>query len=279
MTKLFRILPIEDPNRLGPLQSVCSVIVKYEYDPGKPLKTIIDKIQILLTEQQANALAGGLFDQPPYLEALRLRIAFFATNRIKEILLNPNRELDKTIKISEDEFKELLDIDYKRVTYGKWEQVELLLLRPKQQIFISCGQRTIEERELGKRISSLVEEKTGLRGYFAEYQTSLEGLTENIFTALYNSTGFISIMHKRDLINNDKGQYRGSVWIEQEISIASFIVQSLKKSIPSKCYIEKGIIQEGVRGYIILNPIEFSNTQEILDDLELWWPKLRSIKE
>jgi hypothetical protein len=120
----------------------------------------------------------------------------------------------------------------------------------------------------------LIEENTGLEGYFAEYQNSLEGLTKNIFNALKESTGFIAILHKRDEIS--KGVYRGSVWIEQEIAIAAFMVQSLSVSLPAKAYVQKGIAREGVRGYIHLNPIEFEAEEEILEDLRKWLPTLVS---
>src|SRR5216684_7841582 len=51
-------------------------------------------------------------------------------------------------------------------------------------IFVSCGQSTPAERQLGQAIAKLVEEKTGCTAYFAENQTNLEGVTENILKRL-----------------------------------------------------------------------------------------------
>lgn len=47
-------------------------------------------------------------------------------------------------------------------------------------IFVSCGQATEAERALGKGATVLVTEETGGQAYFAQNQSSLEGLTENI---------------------------------------------------------------------------------------------------
>ena len=115
---------------------------------------------------------------------------------------------------------------------------------------------------------------TGLDGYFAEYQSSLEGLTANIFNSLYESAAFIAVMHRRDGLLPDGKHFRGSVWVEQEIAIASFMVQTLGTSLPSRAYVQEGIPLEGVRGFIILNPIVFNTNQNILADLESWLPSL-----
>ena len=53
-------------------------------------------------------------------------------------------------------------------------------------IFVSCGQRTEAEIQLGKDICALIEELTVYKPYFAEYQNSLEGVTANIFSALHS---------------------------------------------------------------------------------------------
>ncbi len=44
-------------------------------------------------------------------------------------------------------------------------------------VFISCGQRTGPEIQLGTEIAQLIRDLTPFEPYFAEYQTSLEGLS------------------------------------------------------------------------------------------------------
>jgi hypothetical protein len=56
-------------------------------------------------------------------------------------------------------------------------------------IFISCGQVTREEKDLGQAIRSLIEEITPFRGYFAENQMDLDGLTSQIFRNLHRCHG------------------------------------------------------------------------------------------
>lgn len=80
----------------------------------------------------------------------------------------------------------------------------------KNKIFISCGQRTDEEKQLGNQIRQLILDETSFEPYFAEYQTTLDGLTNNIFSELYNCSGFIAVMHKRGNISYNK-KLRASV--------------------------------------------------------------------
>lgn len=138
-------------------------------------------------------------------------------------------------------------------------------------VFISCGQRTPEERALGRKIRELVERLTPFRAYFAQDQTSVEGLTNNIFGTLHNATGFIAVLHRRGYVAYERnGQTRGiraSVFVEQEIALASFMQQVLDRPLQAAAFIESGIDREGVREHIILNPIEFSSDEEILAHL------------
>lgn len=131
------------------------------------------------------------------------------------------------------------------------------------KVFISCGQRTSEEKALGEEIQELVRELTPFEPYFAEYQTTLDGLTKNIFNELYGAIGFITIMHRRGEI--DPGQRsRASVWVEQEIAIAAFIQGILNKEIHVLALTEPGIELEGVRAQLLLNPVEFTTNEEAL---------------
>jgi len=137
-------------------------------------------------------------------------------------------------------------------------------------VFISCGQSSNEERALGEKIYDLIKHQTPYKPYYADKQTSLKGLTDNIFNQLNKCVGLVAVLHKRNPIEEaaDRNEYRTSVWIEQEIAIASFIEQVLGRPIGVFLYAEKGIKLEGVRKYIQLNStVEFIDEAEILDDL------------
>jgi len=82
-------------------------------------------------------------------------------------------------------------------------------------------------------------------------------------------------MHRRDRLNTQPVAYRGSVWVEQEVGIAAFLVQSLGLRLPARVYVQKGIIREGVRGFILLNPIAFETAEEVIADLEDFWSDVK----
>jgi hypothetical protein len=64
-------------------------------------------------------------------------------------------------------------------------------------VFISCGQYNDSEKSLGKKIKDLLEENTDLEAYFAENQSSLQGLSSHIMGALNRAVGFIGVLHHR----------------------------------------------------------------------------------
>src|SRR6266852_2410040 len=144
---------------------------------------------------------------------------------------------------------------------------------PKRTVFISCGQFLESEKTLGKKVAELVAVLTPFEGYFAENQSSLEGVTESILGRLYDSVGFIAIMHYRGAVTvQDRTITRASVWIEQEIAIAAFMGQFLKRPLRTVSYYQEGIQLEGVRQFILLNAKPFRTTEDVLRDLEAVLP-------
>ena len=133
----------------------------------------------------------------------------------------------------------------------------------RKTVFISCGQFTDEEKELGKRVSDLVTKSTPFEGYFAQDQTTLETLSENVLRRLYESVGLIVIMHHRGKIEG-RNIIRASVWVEQEVAIATLMQQILGHPLHVALFIQHGIAIEGIRQQIQLNPIEFANNDEVI---------------
>jgi hypothetical protein len=141
----------------------------------------------------------------------------------------------------------------------------------KPLIFISCGQHADSEKQLGKDICSLIEElRPDVTPYFAEYQSTVEGLSNQILRSLHRAAGLICVMHKRGDIQTPAGQVitRGSVWVEQEIAITAFMTHVLDRSIPILFYKEAGLSVEGIRSVLLMNPrVDFTQAAQVITDL------------
>ncbi len=138
----------------------------------------------------------------------------------------------------------------------------------KKIIFISCGQQSDEEKQLGAQIQDLVQKLTPFEPYFAEYQTSLEGLTKHIFSALSECVGFITILHPRGTVDPPGDRIRASVWVEQEIAIAAFVQEVLGRKIHVLALVQKDVALEGVRKQLLLNPKQFTKNEEALEYIQ-----------
>ena len=140
----------------------------------------------------------------------------------------------------------------------------------KQTIFVSCGQRTEEERELGRQICDLVNSHPAFCAYFADMQSNLRGLNENILDKLGDCVGFVTVMHPRGTVSFSNGKQitRGSVWIEQEIAIAAHIQRTRKQDLRVAAYSHEEVERQGLRELLQLNPTVFTNSSQILSHLK-----------
>ncbi len=146
-------------------------------------------------------------------------------------------------------------------------------------IFISCGQYTAAEKRLGKQISEMVRTLTDCVPFFAEEVQDLNGLDANILSALHDCVGFITVMHPRGEIRRPNGSIvRASVWIEQEIAIATYIQRVEKRTLPIIAFKHKSVGREGIRDLLHLNPFEFTDDAEILTELPKRLAAWRSLK-
>jgi len=135
-------------------------------------------------------------------------------------------------------------------------------------VFISCGQFTSAEIDLGNAVAELIRKETPFEPYFAEQQNTLDGLTANILSNLAEAVGFVGIMHHRGEIDTPSGRItRGSVWVEQELAIAAFIQHVLGRRIEVGLYLQRGIAREGIRQQLRLKPVEFDKADDVLTDL------------
>jgi hypothetical protein len=158
--------------------------------------------------------------------------------------------------------------EQKLLRSAKSEAVEVKIHAGLPVIFLSCGQYDPKEKQLGNQVKAMLEKSGCLEVYFAENQSTFEGLTQNILSALNRCVGFIGILHHRgQVIAFGKTTIRASVWIEQEIAIAAFIEHVLARKIKVQLYIEHGIALEGMREKLLLNPLVFGNNEEVLAHL------------
>jgi hypothetical protein len=141
-------------------------------------------------------------------------------------------------------------------------------------IFVSCGQLTPEEKDLGKSVKDLVDSKPGYKAYFAEKVQNLDGLAKNIFDKLQKCSGLISFLHERGLVTtNDKKKWghRSSVWVNQEIAILAYRQQFEKiDEIPILVFKDKRVRLEGAMTSLIVNPSPMGSKSEILKHIESW---------
>jgi hypothetical protein len=148
-------------------------------------------------------------------------------------------------------------------------------------IFVACGQVTAEEKNLGNAVCDLVRELTSYEPYFAEQQSTLEAFTKNILGSLNRAVGLVAIMHPRGTVKFPDGSEhaRASVWIEQEIGIATFITQIIRRPVQVAAFLHCDIRREGMRAQLQLNPILFTSDFEVLERLRTILPMWKGISD
>ncbi len=127
------------------------------------------------------------------------------------------------------------------------------------RVFISCGQRSERDKDIGLAIEKHFASR-GFETYFAEKVHSSEALTESIFRFLDQSEYFVWVDFRRDPLDED--EYRGSLFVGQELAIATFL------KLPGIGFVEKGVRREGIAEYQIYNAITFEDSTEIISALE-----------
>jgi hypothetical protein len=126
----------------------------------------------------------------------------------------------------------------------------------------------------------LVRTQTNLEPFFAEEVQDLNGLDANILNALHNCVAFIAVLHPRGEIVLPEGtvRVRASVWIEEELAIATYIQRVERRPLPIIAFKHRSVGLEGIRELLQLNPIEFKDESEVLAELPkrlLLWKSLK----
>jgi DNA-binding transcriptional ArsR family regulator len=218
----------------------------------------------------------ALGSEPDYTYQTNIRSYEHTARKASEVLnIPPDTIRDRLLALEQDGFVEIVrrsgysSIYYARITEeGRHE----LRQPPKDEggstmIFVSCGQTTDEERDLGATIADIINQQTPARAYYAENQATFEGVSSHILDSLSRCVGFVGIMHYRGLVTepNQTSYERASVWIEQEIAIAAYRIHTLKETIPVQLYIQRDIKREGLRDKVMLNPTTFDSNEEVIE--------------
>lgn len=133
------------------------------------------------------------------------------------------------------------------------------------RVFISCGQRPAE-RKSADRVARFLERR-GFYPFLAIRTHSSGGLADEIFRHLETSDYFLFIDFKRPEnkltapVDPERGQYRGSVFSQQELGVASYL------KLPVLPFLEQGVRREGVLDFIAGNPIVFKAPRDLVKSI------------
>jgi len=139
-------------------------------------------------------------------------------------------------------------------------------------VFVSCGQRTRDEKSLGRRIKTVIDATAGYEAYYAEDVQDLSGLSEHVFDALRRCSCAVVVLHDRGHVQLDDGHevVRSSVWINQEIAILAYRQFFETRRIPILAFKEPSVSLEGAMSAFILNPRPIHDEASLMSELKDW---------
>jgi hypothetical protein len=143
----------------------------------------------------------------------------------------------------------------------------------KKLIFVSCGQWTDEEKQLGSAVKSLIDGTDDFEAYFAEMVHDLAALAHHIFEALHRCSGAISFLHGRGSVTGFRGEnwgIRSSVWVNQEIAVLAFRKFLESTNLPILVFKDSDVKLEGAMTSFIANPLPLMNTNDTLSRIKEW---------
>jgi hypothetical protein len=135
------------------------------------------------------------------------------------------------------------------------------------KVFISCGQCTAEEKETASAVKDWFETETqGFKAYVAtEVLTGVSDLNRWVINELKSSDYFVFINFARGEASwRGKSVQRGSVYANQELAIAISLGFEDRMILVN----QRGVEREGIFGFMISNPPEFSLLDEVIPIIE-----------
>lgn len=143
----------------------------------------------------------------------------------------------------------------------------------KNLIFVSCGQATVPEKDLGVLLKGTIEAMPGFEAYFAETVQDLDTLGGNVFDALRRCAGAVVVLHDRGTVIGPEGEewgHRSSVWINQELAILAYRQFFEEKKIPVLAFTDPKVKLEGAMTSLIVNPRPFGSDEDVASAVTLW---------
>jgi hypothetical protein len=140
-------------------------------------------------------------------------------------------------------------------------------------IFVSCGQRTADEKALGRRIKDEIDSTEGYEAYFADNVQNLSALGEHILDALRRCSGAVVLMHPRGRVLSYEGKdlgIRASVWINQELAILAYRQFYEGDEIPILAFKHESVNLEGAMTAFIVNPKPLVDVETIVREVRAW---------
>jgi hypothetical protein len=140
-------------------------------------------------------------------------------------------------------------------------------------IFVSCGQQTDEEKDLGNAVKELIDNTPGFQAYFSESVQNLDALATNIFDGIKKCSGLIAFLHTRGKVMTSDDQcwgIRSSVWVNQEIALLAYRQYLEEFNIPILVFKDRDVKLEGAMTSLIVNPKQLEDKDKILKQIEDW---------
>jgi len=127
----------------------------------------------------------------------------------------------------------------------------------KSKVFVSCGQANDAEREVARNIGKMLEGR-GFQVYIAVDVQTIHDINGGIIRELKDSDCYLFVNFRRDKINRKSGgQYRGSLFSNQELAIAYAL--GFKNLLVIN---ERGLLLEGILRYMGINTETFDGPHD-----------------
>jgi hypothetical protein len=143
----------------------------------------------------------------------------------------------------------------------------------KTLIFVSCGQITEQEKNLGVLLKAVIDGTPGFAAYFAETVHDLDALGRHVLDALGRCAGAVVVLHERGLVRTSDGKewgHRSSVWINQEVAILAYRQSFETRRIPVLAFADPKVKLEGAMTSFIVNPHPLGTANDVASAVKAW---------
>jgi len=130
-------------------------------------------------------------------------------------------------------------------------------------IFVSCGQLTPAEKQLGRRVQAAINSHEGFNAYLADKVQSLASLGNHVFDALRRCAGAVVFLHAR-------GDGTSSMWINQELAVLAYRQFFESAEIPILVFKEDSVGLEGAMSAFIVNAKALVDEEVVIASVRGW---------